>query len=235
MKKLIFTILIGVIISLSGVNYTQATAHTAGTNFKTPDGTIWYVYTPIYGNPPSFAPQYFKRPYTSAGSFMSYSFNDFGKVENATAEDIALSEGEFMPPRNGSVMCSDRGADRGTCYLITNYKKAGFTSASVFSCLGFSFHQHVYYGDLSWLPTDEVINTCSEAHRPGVVVNNNGTIQLLGSGTSIGFPTWDIFLSWGFFPEDVVPANKLDTQSQQLFIVGPRPFGPLSPWDQFVM
>ena len=92
----------------------HAAVHAAGTNVSASDGTIFMISTD--GT---------RRPYTSAGAFLSYGFNSFASTVTASAEDLALPVGSFIPPQDGSIMCSDRGSDKGTCYLITAGQKAG--------------------------------------------------------------------------------------------------------------
>ena len=177
--------------------------HHAGTNVQSTDGTIWTI-TDIYT----------RRPYTSAAAFESYSFSNFAQVVPANNADMALPTGKFIPPQDGRILCSDRGIDYGTCYLISNGTKQGFVSEVVFRKLGFTF-ERALYGDVSWLETGPLIEDASAAHRAGTLVNRGGTIVLVYGEGSIacginGIPNMDIFNSWGFSLEDVVPANQSD-------------------------
>ena len=148
----------------------KASAHPAGSNVKAPDGTVYLITTDGQ-----------KRPYTSAGAFLTYGFNSWGNVSIASAEDLGLPTGSFIPPRDGKIFCSDRGADKGTCYLISGAAKAGFVSESVFKALGFSFSNAIY-GDVSWLPSAANIENYDEAHLPGVLIDRKGTIFIAYSG-----------------------------------------------------
>src|SRR5579864_633724 len=98
-----------------------AAAHSAGVNVKSSDGTIYFITTDGQ-----------RRPYTSAGAFLSYGLNSFGNVAVASAEDLSLPVGSFIPPQDGKIICSDRGGDKGTCYLISQSAKVGFPSAAIF-------------------------------------------------------------------------------------------------------
>ena len=129
--------------------FSLAAAHSAGTNISS-NGTIYMVTDNSY-----------IRPYTSAGAFLSYSFNSWAGVQAATPEDLALPQGSFIPARDGKIVCSDRGADKGTCYLITGGKTAAFVSAEVFKGLGFSFSKALY-GDVSFLAKDSNIEIVIE-------------------------------------------------------------------------
>lgn len=168
------------------------------------------------------------RPYTSAGAFLSYGFNSWSGVVEANADDNALPVGSFIPPQDGKIICSDRGSDKGTCYLITGAQKAGFTSAAVFTGLGFSFSRAMY-GDVSWMTSTSNIDNTTAAHRPGVLVNNNGTVQLVGNNGLLGIPDLATFNSWGYSFNDVVPANAADKAMSQTGVMAARVVGQLSP------
>jgi hypothetical protein len=103
MKKIILVAICLLVIWPSGIVF--AATHSAGTNIKGADGTIYLVTTDGY-----------KRPYTSAGAFLSYGLNSFAKTQNESTEDSSLKNGWFIPPQDGKIICSDRGADKGTCY-----------------------------------------------------------------------------------------------------------------------
>ncbi|MDR3642057.1 MAG: hypothetical protein P4L74_00315 [Candidatus Doudnabacteria bacterium] len=172
-----------------------------GANISTANGTV-YTITTENG-------QTVRRPYTSAGAFLSYDFNTWTGVVSASPEDLALPEGSFIPPRDGKVFCSDRGGDKGTCYLITAGQKSGFTSADVFHGLGYSFN-NVQYGDVSFLNATSTINTSAAAHQPGTLVNKNGTVYLVGGNGLLGIPDPATLQSWGFSFQDIVQANDAD-------------------------
>ncbi len=194
----------------------RAAAHGEGTNIKSSDGTVWMI---IGGQ---------RRPYTSAGAFLSYGFNSFSQVVDANSDDLSLAAGAFIPPQDGKIICSDRGADKGTCYLVTQGMKAGFTSASVFTGLGFSFSR-TQSGDVSWMPSTANIDNTTDAHRVGVLINNGGTVQLRGVAGNMGIPDLATFNSWGYSFADVVPANASDKAIVQSGIMCTRQAGQLSP------
>lgn len=175
-----------------------AAAHSAGTNISSSDGTVWMVTS-----------EGTRRPYTSAGAFLSYGFNSFSSVVAANADDLALPVGSFIPPQDGKIICSDRGSDKGTCYLITMGKKAGFTSAAVFTGRGFSFSRATN-GDVSWMSSAANIDNTTSASPVGVLINDNGTIKLVGTNGTMGIPSIAVFNSWGYSFADVVPANAAD-------------------------
>ncbi len=202
--------------SSSGSKTTSSEAH--------PLGTIINIGGTLYTITKNNQNQVVRRPYTSAGAFLSYGFNSFGTVVEASEADKNLSVGDFIPPQDGRVVCSDRGSDLGTCYQITNRQKAGFVSEDVFTGLGFSF-ENAIYGDISFLPTTSNIETASQAHLPGTIIMNNNTIQLVSNSGLLGFPSLQTFLSWGYDLDMVVPANSFDTSFVQNSVVGPRQAG----------
>lgn len=170
-----------------------------------------------------------RRPYTSAGAFLSYGFNSWTTVLPASAADLELPiSTNFIPPRDGKIICSDRGIDKGTCYLITNSQKAGFTSEKIFKDLGFSFNQSLN-GDISFLPSTDNINNSNQAHATGVLINKSGTVYLVGNNGLLGIPDMNTLNSWGFVLSDVVKANAADSLKVQTGIMQTHMPGALSP------
>jgi hypothetical protein len=199
----------------------HAAVHAAGTNVSDSSGTVWMV-----------MPDGTRRAYTSAGAFLSYGFNSWSQVVTASAEDLALPQGSFIPPQDGSIICSDRNdsfAVKGTCYEISNGQKFGFTSAAVFTGLGFSF-TNSSLADVSWMTAgSQLLNNTTAAHLPGTLVNNNGTVQLMGTTGLLGIPDVATFNSWGYSFGKVVPANAADKAMSQTGVMATRVAGQLSP------
>jgi len=197
----------------------QAAAHAQGTNVKSSDGTVSMI---IDGQ---------RRPYTSAGAFLSYGFNSWSSVVDANADDLALPVGSFIPPQDGKIFCADMTKDsdvKGECSLITGGQKAAFTSAPVFTGLGFSFSRSVT-GDSSFMTKTSNIDNTTAAHKPGVLVNNAGTVYLVGATGLLGIPDVATFNSWGYSFSDVVPANTADKAMSQTGVMAARSAGQLSP------
>lgn len=189
-----------------------------GTNISS-NGTVYMI-----------TPDNQRRPYTSPGAFLSYGFNSWTTVLPASNNDLALPvSSSFIPPRDGKIICSDRGSDKGTCYLITNSQKAAFTSVAVFKALGFSFGNSLN-GDVSFLSSTSNINSLSEAHRTGVLVNKNGTVYLVGNSGLLGIPSMDTLNSWGYSLTDVVKANAVDSAQMQTGVMAIHQAGLLSPF-----
>src|SRR5579872_864009 len=170
-----------------------SSVHAPGANVLGPNGTVYYIDSNQY-----------LRPYSSAGAFLSYG-NSFSSIVPATDGDLALPQGAIMPPRDGSVI-----NDKGTVYLITNGGRSGFASSQVFTALGYKWSQ-VINADTSFLPTLPPITDSSAAHQTGALVNDNGTIYIIGpDNTKIGVPSPSILFSWGYTFKDIVPANSSD-------------------------
>ncbi|HAG27499.1 TPA: hypothetical protein DCG61_01810, partial [Patescibacteria group bacterium] len=189
---------------------------TAGGVYSTPDGTVWFVTKDMQ-----------KRPFTSAGAFLSYGFLNFSQVQPADASVTALPTGSFIAPADGKIFCATetKGSDvAGECALITGSQKASFTSAAVFAAQGHSF-ERAMYGDSSFLSKTSNIDNGSAAHLPGVLVNNGGTVQMVVSGGLWGIPSIEVFNSWGYSFADVVPANSGDTAKAQVGVIPARMAG----------
>jgi hypothetical protein len=215
MKKISWLILVSMV--LSGMPFlAQAAADSAGTNVIN-NGTVYMV-----------TPGGQLQPYTSAGAFLSYGFNNWSGVVQASTDDLALPTGAFIPPRDGKIVCSNKGSDTGTCYLITDGKKAAFTSATVFRGLGFSF-SNTLSGDVSFLTSAPNISSASQAHLPGTLVNENGTIYLVGDNGLLGVPDMNTLNSWGYASSDIVPTNIADSSSAQSGVMAVHTPGALSP------
>ncbi len=90
---------------------------------------------------------YFRR------SVLSYGYLSFSQVVPANAADEAFNvriARLFLPwTAKLSAQTDNSYAVKGTCYLITGGKRAAFTSAAVFTGLGFSF-KHTTTGDVSF-------------------------------------------------------------------------------------
>lgn len=198
MKRLFSSLLLGSLLSILIINTAAASPYLPGANIKAPDGTIFTVTS-----------EGTKRPYTSFGAFSSYGFNFSNSIKPANTDDLSLPTGEFIPPQDGKVICSDRGLDKGTCYLITLGKKAAFVSADVFSELGFKFKWSTA-GDVSWMQSADMIFSSISAHLPGTLINKEGTIYLVGVEGLLGIPNMATFKSWGYTDNDVIPANAAD-------------------------
>lgn len=211
--KRIFAVGTSMAMLLTGFAFTaSAAAHGAGTNVVS-NGTVYWI---------NSAGQ--KQAYTSAGAFLSYGFNSWSNVVPASTEDLALPNGSYVPPMDGSLI-----NDKGTVYLMTNGQRAGFTSAANFTGLGYSF-KNVIAGDTSFLPSAANISSTAMAHPVGTLVNDNGTVYLMTASGKMGIPSLSVFNSWGYSFAHVVPANSYDTATPMSSgIMQARATGQLNP------
>jgi hypothetical protein len=193
-----------------------AAPHAVGTNIKTSDGTVYMI-----------SSEGARRPYNSAGAFTSYGFNSWSSVVNASQEDLYLPVGTQIPPQDGKIIC-DTKQRPGTCYLITSGWKIGFPSEQIFKDQGFSF-SNALYGDVSFLGELQNIQSGQESHRPGVLVNKDGTVYLVSSTGLVGIPNISVFNSWGYKFSDVVPANNADKALSVFGTLSMRQPGQLNP------
>jgi hypothetical protein len=97
----------------------------------------------------------------------------------------------------------------------------------VFKGQGFSF-SNSSSGDVSFLETLPPINTSQQAHRYGTLINNEGTIQIIGDNTLIGIPSMDVLISWGYNLISTVLANSYDKTYIQSEVLQTRSPGIMS-------
>jgi hypothetical protein len=215
MNMKIKTVLLGLVF-LAVPFFVSAASHSAGTNIIS-NGTVYMITADGQ-----------RRPYTSAGAFLSYGFNSWTTVGQANTDDLTLPVGNFIPPRDGKIVCSNKGSDKGTCYLITDGQKAAFTSATVFTGLGFNFSDSLS-GDVSFLASAPNISNTSQAHPAGTLVNKNGTVYLVGDNGLLGVPDMNTLSSWGYSTSDIVSADRADSATEQSGVMSARTPGALSP------
>lgn len=202
MRHKLCLILVVLIIAASASYQARAATNPVGNNIVHA-GTVYAI---LYENG-----QITRRPYTSEAAFLSYKFNSWSNVVTANPDDLSLPIGSFIPPRDGRIICSDRGTDKGTCYLVTNNKKAGFTSENVFYDLGFTY-TWASYGDVSFMQNAPHIGSGAEKHLPGTVLFWNDKIYLVTHAGLKLIPNTTILNSWGYWSEDTILANSSDWQ-----------------------
>jgi hypothetical protein len=191
-------------VNASGVDGVVGPAHLDNTNILGTDGTVYRIQSAH------------RSPYTSAGAFLSYGFNNWPAVLSATTGDMSLpltiytptgsntTATYFIPPRNGSLI-----NDLGTIYLITNGYRTGFTNPDAFLGLGYKF-VNAASGDTSFMVTLPPIANSNIPHPDGTLIKDNATIYLQKGANRVGIPSMAVFNSWGLKLGEVVPANSLD-------------------------
>jgi hypothetical protein len=147
---------------------------------------------------------------TNPGLLTSYGFTfEMGKI--ATPADLALPEGELLLPSDGILA---KTAGDPTVWLISENLKRGFTSANVFTSLGFNFNQVLVITDpeLNKLGRGVNLNDPYERHPEGVDINQDGIVYWIQGGQKHPYPSLDSYNSWRV-PNDfsrVLPANAAD-------------------------
>ncbi len=169
-----------------------------------------------------------RAPYTSAGAFLSYKFNNFGSVQIATDGDIQLpisiqfesgaaTTTYYVPPKSGSLI-----NDKGTIYqILSSAAKVGFANSSAFLGMGYSFN-YAKPGDTSFIPALPAINNSSIQHQPGSLVNERGTLYIIAEQSRLGVPTMEALDSWGYWPYEAVAANSYDAQLPVIGVLAKR-------------
>lgn len=211
---------IALAVSMLVVPVAKVDAATAGEVYKTTDGTVHFITKDMQ-----------RRAFTSYGAFLSYGFLSASQIKEADSSVTSLPAGAFVAPQDGRIFCATetKGTDvAGECALITGGKKAAFTSSAVFTGQGYSFNR-AFYGDSSFLEKTSNVDNASAQHRPGTLINNNGTVQLVVTGGLWGVPSMDVFNSWGWSFADVVPANSADVLLSQTGVIPARMAGELVP------
>jgi hypothetical protein len=122
----------------------------------------------------------------------------------ASAEDLALPTGSFVPPMDGSLI-----NDMGTIYVINNGQRSGITTMDVFNGQGYKL-SNVVNGDTSFMASSAITANSSSQHLVGTLVNQNGTIYLITLSGKMGIPTESVFNSWGYSYAETVTANAAD-------------------------
>lgn len=189
--------------------------HPEGTNVVDSTGTVYRI---VKGT---------RQPYTSAGAFLSYSFNTWAEVVPANAADMALPlmttlvPGNSQPtvtfaaPRDGSLI-----KDKGIVYIITNGYRQAFANDQVFTGLGYN-PANVLDGDTSFMPTLPSLTTDQVAHPAGTAVSGaDGICVTRKAFETTANPTGKNcfvlstdFNSWGIRVQEIVVANKFDAAS----------------------
>ena len=143
--------------------------------------------------------------------FASHGYS-FDKVVAANSYDQSLTEGSVITYADGTLV-----NDNGTIYLIGNGQKRGFTTPEVYTGLGYSFTgssivvpEATYTSTFATYTTGAVINSASEVHPNGALVDVDGTVFQVSNGTLVGIPSQAVMNSRGLSLDNVVTANAAD-------------------------
>ncbi len=159
---------------------------------------------------------------TNPGMLYSYGY-DFTEAVTAYAEDRNIVEGSLLLPADGALV---KKPGDPTVFLISGGMKHGFSSASVFTTLGFKFSQvlTVTGPELDAQQLGDIINNPNEQHRRGTDILYNGTVYWVGNGARQGYPSLDVYNSWHLQNDftKVVPANAADMSLPESGVVQKR-------------
>ena len=141
----------------------------------------------------------------------TYGFR-FSDAKPATSADLSLPQGPLLTPGDGSLVKSKQDP---TVYLISNQKRYGFVSASVFFSLGFKFSSVLLVTDpeMQSLARASNLDNGASAHLPGFDINKQGTIYWVGTDNQLhGYPSLAVYNSWHVKDDfsRVVGANGAD-------------------------
>jgi hypothetical protein len=147
---------------------------------------------------------------TNPGMLQSYGFT-FSDAQVPTAADLALPEGSLLLPADGALVRSQQDP---TVYLISDSQRDGFTSAKVFTALGYKFSSvlTVTNPELQALPEGNNLSNTAAAHLDGTDIFYQGTIYWISGGVRYPYPSLVVYNSWHIVNDfsGVVPANAQD-------------------------
>lgn len=189
---------------------------------KTPNGENYFIgYSDSYGN--------YAVKFNSLASRKSYRFLKDTEILKQDLSDLRVVEGG-VPIRNGIISCATQtvGTDiAGECSLIFANKKYPFASGELLIKSGFKFERAMFL-DTSNLEKAGAITLVQQSRKPGVLINDNGTIKVITSShTTVGVPSMAVLESWGWNLSDVVPATATDKLLLELNVLPTREAGQL--------
>ncbi len=144
------------------------------------------------------------------GLLRSYGYG-FGDAITDTAAYEALPSGSLLGPQDGALV---KTANDPTVYLISGGTRHGFTSASVFHGLGYSFSSvlTIPAPQLDILTVGSIISNANSSHLPGSEISSKGTIYYIGTTARYPYPSLSVFNTWNLHNNfsRVLPANAAD-------------------------
>ncbi len=173
-------------------------ASTAGARLVNSNGTFYFIENG------------FRKGITSPGIMYACGF-EFKDAKPATLTEMYLPT-TMLLPCTGSLVKSVQDQ---TVYLISSGQRYAFTSAQVFTGLGFKFTSVlvVTNPELQALSRATDLNNATAAHLPGTDINMNGTVYWIdGNSQKHAYPSREIYNSWHKDDDfsTVVPANSND-------------------------
>src|ERR1035441_6025622 len=129
-----------------------------------------------------------RRGIANPGLLHSYGYG-FGDAVADAAAYQSLPSGDLLGPDDGALVKSPGNS---TVYAISGGAKHGFTSASVFHGLGYSFSSvlTIPAPQLNGLPDGSLIANAKARHLQGATVNDHGAIYYLGQSERAPLRSW---------------------------------------------
>lgn len=146
-----------------------------------------------------------KRGFPTVAAFLSHNYQFF-QARPATTDDLILPQGSNMDFADGSLV-----NDNGTVFMVNQGGKRGFTSAAVFTGLGFKFG-NVFAGSTANFQLNVPVVSLKAPHPEGTLINDGRTIWQLRVGGRSGIPNLQVLNSYGFTFSRAVKANAFDLQ-----------------------
>ena len=146
--------------------------------------------------------------FRNEAEYLSYGYK-FSQAVVINDADRLLPTGDILKAMTGTVVLD--GSDNRTVYLIgANSVKRGFTSAEVFTALGYSF-AGLPVINLADYPAGDPIASSTATHPEGaLVLDSTGTVWWILDGQRDGFESLTVFNTYGFTFDRTVPANSAD-------------------------
>jgi hypothetical protein len=141
-----------------------------------------------------------------------YSFGyGFGDAVADAATYQTLQSGNMLGPNDGALVKSPSDP---TVFLVSGQSKHGFTSATVFSGLGYKFTSvlTIPAPQMDALPLGDTISSSTASHLPGTNISSQGTVYLITGKGRQPYPSLAVYNSWNLHNDlsRIVPANAVD-------------------------
>ena len=152
-----------------------------------------------------------KRGFRNPEEYFSHGYKFAQAVAaNDTDRSLPNSDQPIEKALDGTLALDK--TDNRTIYMIAGGQKRGFTSAEAFHALGYQFDQAVPI-DLSDYAVGDPVNAESTAHPNGALVldkNDGRTVWWILNGQRQGFQSAEVFFTYGFSFDKIVPATDAD-------------------------
>lgn len=191
--------LVNFLPAYGGAHLILGASHVAGTNVVDSNDDIYLITN-----------EGTRRRYTSLEAFNSFSFNNITLVQPMNAADAALFIDDPILPQEGRLYQQWFGPDAGQAYLISGNKKHPFASTTILEAHGFSLTNIGAPVDLNEAIMGYTIASPNEMHPKGTIVNIGGLVFYNTEYSRMGFPSVDVFYSYGFSFARVVNATSGD-------------------------